>query len=85
MMDRGIRSITGTTWTYDAEKEREKQRLQLLKPLSEQLQDAANAERESAQQYEGCTFYGEWPGSYHLRQAALLDRAAALARKDEQK
>jgi hypothetical protein len=50
------------------------------KSLADQLLDQAEAEERLAEQFKGCMFHGEWPGSAHLRQAALL-RQAAIALK----
>lgn len=36
----------------------------------------ADALSEQAKQFEGCSFFGEWPGSHYLRQASLLREAA---------
>ncbi len=49
------------------------------KPLSQRLNEQADAEVHRANQFRGCSFMGEWPGSHHLRQASLLREAALTA------
>ena len=49
------------------------------KPLSQRLNEQADAEERRADQFRGCSFMGEWPGSSHLRQASLLREAAMAA------
>ena len=49
------------------------------KPLSQRLMEQADAEDRRADQFRGCSFMGEWPGSSHLRQASLLREAAYAA------
>jgi hypothetical protein len=58
-------------WTAFAEERR-----QSLGTAGELIAEAEREER-IADQYRGCSFHGEWPGSGHLRRASLLRRAAA--------
>lgn len=53
------------------------------KSLPDQLLDQAEHHEAMAEQYRGCSFYGEWPGSHHLRQAATLRQAAAALKAAE--
>lgn len=55
------------------------------KKLSERLAEQANQERRRANQFKGCSFVGEWPGAWHLRQASLLTEASIVAAMAEQR
>jgi hypothetical protein len=46
--------------------------------LVERLEAEAERETQRADQFRGCSFVGEWPGSSHLARAALLRQAAAI-------
>lgn len=44
--------------------------------IVDQLRAEAENQRATAKLYEGCTFYGDWPGGRYLSVAALLEMAA---------
>lgn len=67
---------SGTSWAYKPEDPIERARKEALKPLSQRLREKAEALRKTANQFKGCTFYGEWPGTPYLEEASLLDQAA---------
>jgi len=51
--------------------------------LHDDLIAEAAREEARARQFDGCSFVGEHPGSFHHRRASLLRQAAiALARKE---
>lgn len=49
--------------------------------LAERLEREAQTEERIATHFKGCSFSGEWPGSHHLRRAALFREAALVLKK----
>jgi hypothetical protein len=71
-------------WSTDSGFMKEQMRRAAL-PLSERLRMEAADQRKIAEQYNGCSFYGEHPATPHLCMATLLDEAALCAELNEKK
>ena len=64
-----------------------KEKMSEIKPKGDALVEELFAQADvlvaQSEQFKGCSFYGEWPGSYYLREAALLRQAALRISKVE--
>ena len=73
-------------YTYEPKPLYERLAEEAAKPLSQRLNEQADALDAQAEQFKGCSWMGdEPPGSAYRRQASLLRQAALVALQDEQK